>query len=83
MLELTFESNVVNFFCEIRVGETSAGGALLNGGEERGDPEGRGREQHPLHTINSFCKSRFPHKFVNLFFVLEITKAKSTDLCGN
>ena len=38
--------------------ETSAGGALLDGGEERGDPEGRGREQHPLcaahHHLSQF-----------------------------
>jgi len=33
----------------------------------------------------SFCKRQFPHKFVNLFFVLVIVKIKdqSTILCGN
>jgi hypothetical protein len=33
--------------------------------------------------IKSFCQSQFPHKFVNLFFVLEDTKNELTDLCGN
>ena len=32
--------------------------------------------------ISSLCKSLFPHKFVNLFFILVI-KDKLTDLCGN
>jgi len=32
--------------------------------------------------VKSFCKSQFPHKFVN-FFILVIMKDKVTDLCGN
>jgi len=31
----------------------------------------------------SFCKSQFPHKFVNLFLKFVIIKDKLTDLCGN
>ena len=31
--------------------------------------------------IKSFCRSRFPHKSVNLSFI--ITDTKLTDLCGN
>jgi hypothetical protein len=31
----------------------------------------------------SFCKSQFSHKFVNLFFILVITQDKLTDLCGD
>jgi len=30
--------------------------------------------------LNSLCKSRFPHKFVNLFFILVIVKDKFMDL---
>ena len=33
--------------------------------------------------IKLFCKSQFPHKSVNLFFILVIIKDKLTDLCGN
>ena len=33
--------------------------------------------------IKSFCKSQFPHKSVNLFFILVIIKDKLTNLCGN
>ena len=33
--------------------------------------------------IKSFCKSQFPHKSVNLFFILIIIKDKLTNLCGN
>jgi hypothetical protein len=32
--------------------------------------------------LKSFCKNQFPHKFVNLFFVLVIVKDKLTDLWG-
>ena len=31
----------------------------------------------------SFCKSQFPNRFVNLFFILVMIKDKLTDLCGN
>jgi hypothetical protein len=31
----------------------------------------------------SFCKSSFPHKFVNLSFIVTGIKNKLTDLCGN
>ena len=33
--------------------------------------------------IKSFCKSQFPHKSVNLFFISVMIKDKLTDLCGN
>ena len=33
--------------------------------------------------ITSFCESQFPHKFVNLFFVLVMIKDKLMDFCGN
>ena len=33
--------------------------------------------------IKSFCKSQFPHKFVNVFFIIAIVKDELTDLCGN
>jgi len=33
--------------------------------------------------IKSFCKSQFPHKSVNLLFILVIIKDNLTDLCGN
>ena len=33
--------------------------------------------------LKSFCKSHFPHKSVNLLFVLVMIKIKLTDLCGN
>ena len=37
------------------------------------------------HTVllKSFCRSQFPHKFVNLFFILVIVKGKLTDLWGS
>ena len=34
-------------------------------------------------SIKSFCKSRFPHKSVDIFFTLVTIKDKLTDLCGN
>jgi len=33
--------------------------------------------------MKSFFKSQFPHKSVNLFFILVIRKDKLTDLCWN
>ena len=33
--------------------------------------------------LKSFCKSQFPRKFVNLFFILGIVKDKLTDLLGS
>ena len=33
--------------------------------------------------MKSFCKSQFPHKFVNLFCILVIMKNQLTDLCGD
>ena len=33
--------------------------------------------------IKSFRKSQFPHKSVNLFFILLMIKEKSTEFCGN
>ena len=37
------------------------------------------------HSVfkSSFCKSQFPHKFINLFFILELVKIKLTDLWGS
>ena len=32
--------------------------------------------------VKLFCKRQFPHKFVNLFFILVIVKDKLTDLWG-
>ena len=32
--------------------------------------------------LKSFCKSQFPHKSVNLFFILVIMKDELTDLWG-
>ena len=32
--------------------------------------------------IKSLCKSQFPRKSVNLFFILVIVKDKLTGLCG-
>ena len=34
-------------------------------------------------SINSFGKSRFPHKSANFFFISLIKKDKLSDLCGN
>ena len=31
----------------------------------------------------SFCKCQFPHKFVNLSFIITNINNKLTDLCGN
>ena len=33
--------------------------------------------------LKSFCKSQFPHKFVNLFFILIKVTDKLTDLWGS
>ena len=33
--------------------------------------------------IKSCCRSQFPHKFVNFYFILSMMKDKLTDLCGN
>ena len=33
--------------------------------------------------FKSFCKSQFPHKSVNLFFILVIVKDRLTDLWGS
>ena len=33
--------------------------------------------------IELFCESQFPHKFVNLFFLLVMIKIKWTYLSGN
>ena len=33
--------------------------------------------------VNSFSKSQFPHKSVNLSFITAYIKNKLTDLCGN
>ena len=33
--------------------------------------------------MKSFCKSQFPHKSVNVFFVLVIIKDKLTTCCVN
>jgi len=33
--------------------------------------------------LKPFCKSQFPHKSVNLFFILVIVKDKLTDLWGS
>ena len=33
--------------------------------------------------FKSFCRSQFPHKFVNLFFILGIVKYQSTVLWGS
>ena len=33
--------------------------------------------------IKSFCKRRFPHKSVNLFFMITDIKSELVDLCGN
>ena len=33
--------------------------------------------------VKSSCRSRFPHKSVNLFFILAIINKKLTDLWGN
>ena len=33
--------------------------------------------------LKSFCKSRFPHKFVNLFFISAVVKDKLTNLWGS
>jgi len=33
--------------------------------------------------VKLFCKSKFPHKSVNLFFTLVIVKDKLTDLWGS
>ena len=37
----------------------------------------------PKVFIKLFCKSPFPHKSVNLFYLLVIIKANLTDLCGD
>ena len=33
--------------------------------------------------LKSFCRSQFPHKSVNLSFIITNIKNKLTDLCGN
>ena len=33
--------------------------------------------------FKSFCKSQFPHKYVNFFFILVTVKDKLTDLWGS
>ena len=33
--------------------------------------------------IKSFCNSRFPHKSVNLSFIITNIKNKLTDVCGD
>ena len=33
--------------------------------------------------IKSFCKSEFPHKFVNVSFMITDIENTLTDLCGN
>ena len=64
-------------------------GARLLGGLLRNDLDVLHREAHELsnhfaHTvfIKSFCKSQFPHKSVNLSFIITRMKNKLTDLCG-
>jgi len=37
----------------------------------------------PVALLMSLSKSQFPHKPVNLFFILVIIKDKLTSLCGN
>ena len=34
-------------------------------------------------SLQSFCTSQFPHKSVNLFFILLVAKDKFTDLWGS
>jgi len=45
--------------------------------------EARIRDQDQVYLTESVCKSQFPHKFVNLFFILALMKAKLTNLWGN
>ena len=42
-----------------------------------------GSRPYPTFVFTkSFCKSQFPHKFVNLSFIITDMQ-KLTDLCGN
>ena len=51
------------------------------------EPETQNPSSHVLISqkvfIKLFCKSRFPHKFVNLFFMLVKIMDKLLDLCEN
>ena len=83
--------------CDSPGGATQRG--ATQGGATQGGATGRekpGRQAGRLpgsawgHTLisqkvfkRSFCKSQFPHKFVNLFCTLVIQKDKLTDSCGN
>ena len=51
--------------------------------EDRWEAKPRGTAWPVLISQKVFCQSQFPHKFVNLFFILAIIKEKLTDLCGN
>jgi len=48
----------------------------------KGRLSGCGLDSHILF-IKSFCKSQFPHKFVNIFFILVKVKDALTDLWGS
>ena len=56
-------------------------------GERHGDHRSRPPQARALISqkvfIQLFRKSHFPHKSVNLFFILVIVKGKLTDLCGS
>ena len=56
----------------VREGETERRVHLLKEGEGVGVP----------HRQNSFRKSQFPNKSVNLFFIFVIVEDKLTDLWG-
>ena len=48
------------------------------------DPDDNSKNRLLSHIafLRLFCKSQFPHKFVNLFFISVIVKDKLTDLWG-
>ena len=56
-------------------------------GRGRGMAEALKKEEKVLISlkvfIKSFCKSQFPHKSVNLSFIITDLKDKLTSLCGN
>ena len=46
--------------------------------------EGPGVRSYSQKAVtDSFCKGQFPHKFVDVFFILVMKKDTLTDLCEN
>ena len=48
-----------------------------------GDDLRRMQREAATQLMHQLCKSQFPHKVVNLFFILVIVKDQLTDLWGS